>query len=347
MRKNYDLAVFIARAQPFHNGHKYIIEEALKRADFVLVLVGSTDIPRSYRNPFTFDERRNMILDSFDLDSRFRIFVSKTHDHTYNDTLWVKDIQSAVNRKLENKFYFPGDGKKSVALVGHSKDKSSYYLKLFPMWESIDLPNHGGIDATTIREEFFLSGSSQWSTKNIPESVAKFLLGFYNTPEYKSIRDECDFVFQYKKAWEAAPYPPTFVTVDAVVVQSGHVLLVKRGAQPGKGLWAIPGGFLNQDERIEDAAIRELREETGIKVPVPVLKGSIVAREVFDDPNRSLRGRTITHAFGFRLRDDVSLPKVKGQDDAEKAKWMLLSDLKPDIFYEDHFHIITNIVSKM
>ena len=65
------------------------------------------------------------------------------------------------------------------------------------------------------------------------------------------------------------------MTVDAVVVQSGHILLVKRGDMPGKGLWALPGGFLNQEETMLDGAIRELKEETKIKVPVPVLKGSI------------------------------------------------------------------------
>jgi bifunctional NMN adenylyltransferase/nudix hydrolase len=78
---------------------------------------------------------------------------------------------------------------------------------------------------------------------------------------------------KYKESWKAAPFPPTFVTVDAVVVQSGHVLLVKRKAMPGAGLWALPGGFLNQEETLLDGAIRELKEETKIKVPVPVLKG--------------------------------------------------------------------------
>jgi bifunctional NMN adenylyltransferase/nudix hydrolase len=109
----------------------------------------------------------------------------------------------------------------------------------------------------------------------------------------------------------------------------------------------MPGGFLNPQERIEDAALRELREETGIKVPEPVLRGSIVARDVFDDPNRSERGRTITHCFLLKLRDDTSLPRVRGMDDADKARWCQISDLKPQDFFEDHYHILYNMLARI
>ena len=159
---------------------------------------------------------------------------------------------------------------------------------------------------------------------------------------------EYDFIKQYKSAWEAAPYAPTFVTVDAVVVQSGHVLLVRRRAEPGRGLYAIPGGFLDPGERIDDAVFRELREETKIKVPEPVLRGSVRAKEVFDAPNRSLRGRTITHAYLIELQPGA-LPKVKGSDDAEKAKWVPISvfERMENQMFEDHYHIINTLIGKL
>jgi bifunctional NMN adenylyltransferase/nudix hydrolase len=146
-------------------------------------------------------------------------------------------------------------------------------------------------------------------------------------------------VKKYKEAWKAAPFPPTFMTVDAVVVQSGHILLVKRGDMPGKGLWALPGGFLNQEETMLDGAIRELKEETKIKVPVPVLKGSIKESKTFDAPNRSSRGRTITQAFLIDLGVG-ELPKVKGSDDAEKAFWVPFNQVKQEKMFEDHHAII-------
>jgi len=149
----------------------------------------------------------------------------------------------------------------------------------------------------------------------------------------------------YKKQYASLPYPPIFSTADAVVVQSGHILLIKRRAEPGRGLWALPGGYVNAntDKTVLDAAIRELREETMIKVPAPVLRGSIKASRVFDAIDRSPRGRIITHAFYIQLPDG-ELPKVKGSDDAEKAKWIPLSEVTSDIMFEDHYQLIQELV---
>jgi bifunctional NMN adenylyltransferase/nudix hydrolase len=94
--------------------------------------------------------------------------------------------------------------------------------------------------------------------------------------------------------------------------------------------------------------LRELKEETRLKVPLPVLRGSIVENHVFDNPGRSLRGRTITHAYFMQLKAG-ELPTVRGRDDAEKAWWMSLADLyaHEDQIYEDHFQIIQHFVSKI
>ena len=90
--------------------------------------------------------------------------------------------------------------------------------------------------------------------------------------------------------------------------------------------------------------LRELREETRLKVPAPVLKGSIRRQQVFDSPYRSTRGRTITHAFYIELSPDTSLPKVKGGDDARHAQWVPLASLDPRQMYEDHYDIIQEMV---
>jgi bifunctional NMN adenylyltransferase/nudix hydrolase len=92
-----------------------------------------------------------------------------------------------------------------------------------------------------------------------------------------------------------------------------------------------------------DGAIRELKEETKIKVPVPVLKGSIKDSKTFDPPNRSSRGRTITQAFLIDLGVG-ELPKVKGADDAEKAFWVPFNQVKQEKMFEDHAHIISHFI---
>ena len=137
------------------------------------------------------------------------------------------------------------------------------------------------------------------------------------------------------------------MTVDAIVIKSGHILVVSRKFNPGKGLLALPGGFINKNERLKDSVLRELKEETGIKINIPDLKKCIVDSEVFDEPLRSARGRTITHAFLFDLGVG-DLPKVNGDDDAEKAFWLPVSEFYTleDKFFEDHYHIIRYFISK-
>lgn len=112
-------------------------------------------------------------------------------------------------------------------------------------------------------------------------------------------------------------------------------------AEPGKGLWALPGGFAGQDESVLDAFLRELKEETRLKLPLPVLRGSLKNDHVFDHPDRSLRGRTITHAFHFEFPSG-ELPPAKGSDDADKARWVPVSQAleMSNQLFEDHRHIL-------
>ena len=340
-----DALVFIGRFQPFHNGHKAVIEAALEQANEVVVVVGSSFAARNIRNPFTFEERKAMIQAVF---PSIRVKVVPVSDYPYDDNKWVNAIQSIVDQAVPDA--------KDVGLIGHSKDSTSYYLNIFPRWKDhVEVGDVDGINATDIRKCLF--GDTDLEARDIHNFIAEImpwqalrvmnnaiLMGGKIGGYWDVLAQEYEMVKKYKAAWKSAPFPPTFMTVDAVVVQSGHLLLVKRGDMPGKGLWALPGGFLNQDETMETGAIRELKEETKIKVPVPVLKGSIKESKTFDAPNRSSRGRTITQAFFIDLGVG-ELPKVKGADDAEKAFWVPFNKVKQEKMFEDHFHIIDNFIN--
>jgi bifunctional NMN adenylyltransferase/nudix hydrolase len=182
-------------------------------------------------------------------------------------------------------------------------------------------------------------GPALWN--QVPEGTHAYLeqLRISKINEFVSLNREWAFIEKYKEQWKSAPYAPTFVTCDATVIQSGHVLLVKRRAEPGKGLWAVPGGFLNPGERIKDGIFRELKEETKIDVPEKVLRGSLRGIKVFDHPDRSLRGRTITHNALIVLPNG-SLPKIKGSDDAEVAKWTPLGEVNSSNMFEDHYDMV-------
>ena len=332
----FDYLVFIGRFQPFHLGHKSVVDEALKLAQNVIMLIGSANLPRSTRNSFSVAERTQMILGAFDPEAAARIHCVALDDALYNDTRWLQYVQQCVQSVT-------GNLRANIGLIGHSKDSSSYYLSLFPNWQSVAVPNFHELSATPIREGFLLGADPL--TDVVPPATAQVMKTFKQTAAYKQLHEEAGFIDKYKKQWEASPYPPTFMTVDAVVIQSGHILLVERRSQPGQGLWALPGGFIDPKETLFDACIRELREETRLKVPEAVLRGSRHSQHTFDDPYRSARGRTITQAFYFVLKNDPKgLPSVKGGDDAKKAFWLPLAELKADKLFEDHYAIICKMV---
>ncbi|TXD96042.1 bifunctional nicotinamide-nucleotide adenylyltransferase/Nudix hydroxylase [Psychrobacter frigidicola] len=334
--KHYHYLVFIGRFQPFHNGHKAVIEEALKRSNEVIILIGSANLPRSLRNPFSVAERTAMIKGAYSKEEAARIHCVALDDVLYNDTRWLQYVQAGVRSVT-------GDLRSDIGLIGHSKDSSSYYLSLFPHWASISVPSYHNLSATPIRDSYLMGATP--TSERTPKSTRKILDNFKKTTEYQQLHEEAGFIDKYKKQWEAAPYPPTFMTADALVVQSGHILLVERRSMPGRGLWALPGGFVDAKETLFDACIRELREETRLKVPEPVLRGSRHSQHTFDDPYRSARGRTITQAFYFQLKNDAKgLPKVKGGDDAAQAFWLPLAELDSKMMFEDHYAIIMKMV---
>lgn len=350
--KHYDLLVFIGRFQPVHVGHVEVIQTALEQASNVLILVGSANQPRTSKNPWTYEERSDMLYSSLtDLplhNVKSRVFTAPLRDQAYNDQKWVASVQQHVETRMQLIADKTGRlvTELNVAIIGHSKDESSYYLKMFPQWDLIEHQMNEVVSATDLRRLMFEGKSDRFLLGVVNQPVLDQIVKFKQTAEFKVLAREYEMIKAYKKSWEAAPYPPTFVTVDAVVVQSGHVLLIQRKAAPGEGLWAMPGGFLEYDEWIVDGMIRELRQETKLKVPTPVLIGSIKHVAVFDKPDRSLRGRTITHAYLIELPPGP-LPPVKGSDDARKAKWIPINEIDESKMFEDHYHVIQDLLDKL
>lgn len=345
----YKYGVLIGRFEPYHNGHKKLVDFALRHTQELIVILGSCNTACSIKNPWSAQERQEMILSCHQQDAE-RITFIEASDYLYNDNRWVTSIQQQVDEVT--------DGSDDIALFGENKDRTTFYLKMFPQWSWSKLPDGiiEGLDATKIRHLYFQNNINDLKPL-LPAPVLTMLyhdaMGNNGTAKRNAYVDLCqeyEYIEGYKANWsvpDVVPFPATFVTVDTVVIQSGHVLLVKRKGYPGKGLWALPGGFLNQHERIEDAALRELKEETVIGIPRDELRKMIVDRQVFDHPDRSTRGRTITHVFCLNLGAG-KLPRVKGSDDAEKAFWLPLKEVsaKENMFFEDHSHIISYFVNK-
>lgn len=131
-------------------------------------------------------------------------------------------------------------------------------------------------------------------------------------------------------------YPRPAVTADCVVITNEpvpKVLFIQRGNNPFKGSWALPGGFMEMNETLDQCAIRELKEETGLQLSECYQVGA------YSGVSRDPRTRVITAAYLFIVPE---LFKVEGRDDAADAQWFPITDL-PHLAF-DHYDIVRDAV---
>lgn len=156
-------------------------------------------------------------------------------------------------------------------------------------------------------------------------------------------KDDQDFL----KKYDSSIYPKPSLTVDIIIctILQGmiRVLLIKRKHPPFRDCWAIPGGFVNIDkeEPLEQAAARELQEETGLK------NMYIEQLKTYGDPQRDPRTRVITVAY-YALVPEYRLKrqKIKAADDAKEYGWFELWDLPKNLAF-DHTHILHDTYDRL
>lgn len=391
LSRSKDLTVFIGRFSPFHNGHGDVLERALNTSKAVLVLVGSSGQARTTKNPFTFEERKDMI-EAFasSLGKRSQLIVLPIYDHPYNDNAWIRGVQDAVDTAKTALVDIIGLNP-TVYLTGADRDRSTWYLNAFGNFFKMDIltstPHGLDLSATQVRSILFDGTHTLGDVRSIlPSTTFERLKSFVNDSVYDGLVQEYQYIEDYKSRWnipdriefsarifdvinkiddpimrdelseafakliKLAPYAPTFVTTDACVIQSGHVLVNVRDNFPGKGLWALPGGFLEQDEKLIDGAVRELIEETRIELSKAQLYGAIKSKETFDHPDRSLRGRTITHCYLFVLDNTKPLPKTKPQlGEVKKVMWLPIAEAlrRREMWFEDHHSMLSTMYGRL
>jgi 8-oxo-dGTP diphosphatase len=132
-------------------------------------------------------------------------------------------------------------------------------------------------------------------------------------------------------------YPRPAVTADIAVLRLDElpeILLIRRKDPPFQDRWALPGGFMEMEETLEETARRELLEETGIRA------GELIRFDTYDKPGRDPRGRTITQVFVMIWNREMGHPKAGS--DASGLQWFGLNQL-PELAF-DHDRIISDVI---
>ena len=185
----FDALVYIGRFQLPHAGHGSVFDAARPRAKKLYNLIGSASTPRSRKNPFLYHERFRMNVGAFaDPVDPTWLQVYPLIDRESNDD-WAAHVRltvAAINF-LNN---IRGDAR--IGLIGHIKDESSFYLRMFPEWEMIDIGNYEGLSSTPIRNDYFENAEAALEKHSayLHPTVIDFLRKFATTDEYLRLRDE-------------------------------------------------------------------------------------------------------------------------------------------------------------
>lgn len=348
------VGVFIGRFQIWSAAHQMNVMEAFRRAelDHMTIVIGTAFGPYTNKNPLTGLERRKMIsaaLVEAGVPLHKVTFIMMRDYPDNND--WANEVTFRVESQFAPEAEF--------VLVGMKKDHTSFYIDMFPHWKqslAVEpyMANGAVLSATDLRAAFYNASPFDDGVAVLPEAVKRFLYDFRQTESerFLYLKHEQDHYDEYKAAWSAAPYPPTFFTADAVVrVDSGWgmpgVILIRRKKSPGKGLWAIPGGFVDQFETSGQAAARELFEETGLDINTTE-DGSSHGFTLVDSPHRSQRGRVISIVSKFTvLCEDV--PSLRPGDDADFVEVVPISEVIKKYhnkMFDDHYNIICSIFNE-
>lgn len=341
------LHIVIGRFEPPHLSHIEFIRQAAIGADDLLVILGSSYQAPSAKNPFSWGDRIHMIGSCFEeRPLEAGLWFRPVRDSRYDDQEWRSAVLKTVEAFCREHY---SEDIVEITLYGVSKpsDTSTWYLDYFPMWSycGIDSTTIPAMDATTIRGSMF-DFSGKWK-QFVHPAIRDFIERWLGTEDGKRLGLEHREILREKKLAAGYPYPLTYTTSDAVVIWRDKILLVRRGGLIGNGLWALPGGFIGaNNETCYNAAKREAAEETGCEL----CNEWCLTPDgmVFDCPTRSLRGRTISHGYLFRIPDDVTPGVITGMDDAAYACWYPFGEIPgiEHMLFEDHIDIIRRLTAR-
>lgn len=272
-----DGAVFVGRFQPPHQAHVFTVLAALKAAPRVLVLLGSANLARSVKNPFTAQERHAMFAAALaERGADLHRVTFRPLPDRFDAELWAADVRE-VARKV-----FGPDAR--VALVGFEKDASTSYLHWFPGWVRLTTPEQPGLNATDIRAALF---TRQPLPGGLPGPVRDFLHQFPQGRGFPRLAREWYAVQQSRQQCEGPRREVRWLDV-----RGPDVFLSKRREDIGQGLWELPGLVLAHGETPPAGA--RIFDHPSRSLVIPTT--AYVVRQV-TPPNLLIEAVALTHAL--------------------------------------------------
>lgn len=300
-----DYVIYIGRFQPFHNGHYASIQYGLSKAKYLIIVLGGYRLAPSITDPWTAKERKDMILKSLHKSEQARLYFIYVRDRLYNEDLWKENVVQDVHKITKS------NGK--IGIIGHLKDESSYYLKIFPQWPLIETGNFYHLNGTQLRELYFLNDPMYDS---VPNAVQKFLKIFRKKKTFQFLQEEFKF-FQSKNK-------SNHINNALLYLRIGNYLyLKKRKSAPGKNLYSLP----NTNE---------------VKFKFNLSPYFLAKRNFYKKKYDSFSIGKDVFAYQIPFSDSLHFDL----DTQKDYEWILLDDLylNEEKIYADHYQIISTLL---
>lgn len=322
----YDFSVYIGRFQPFHNGHLKSIKYALKFSKKLIIVLGGAYASPAIRGPWHFTQRMQMILQSLSAGERKKIYFVAIRDRLYHEEKWIQNVQGEVAKITQNA--------KKIAIVGHEKDSSSYYLRVFPHWAFLETGNYQGINATDIRNLLFLKNDKKMIKNLVPEKVNTILAKYAKTNEFKALKKK--FIFTERNKHKVQN---EFVT-NIIIYCNTYILLIKSKDILKQGLYSLPE-VMTLIPNFEEKVLTYMENEFKIDLHKNELYNNYIACDTFDYSERYPLGRQVSKTYFFKLKKE-NLPVIMKSQNSLEVSWILIDDLCffENEMYADHFQII-------
>lgn len=371
--------VYIGRFQPFHKGHKAIVDltvKMMKPEDTFMIIIGSADQQETERNPLSASQRQEML--SIELEG-YPVTISTINDSPYNYDLWIERLcakmlgfRSATHEDFLEKREDFMKGFSNICIVGMENvdeyiDHITKYYTYAPA-EHFDLginshifselDTQTSVHGSSIRA-FIRADDGRCSKRfysDIKDFVSEKVLAYLRTVDFPLIVYNAYINGINYAASTGCKYNSCFVTVDNIVHQlsNNKVLLIKR---KDNGRLAIPGGFAEPYMNMKNNALRELEEETSISKDD--LKNAGISTDVegtiidapYRDPRSSYKCNFVSIVYIWQQKilnaEKLLETKAKAGDDAAEVVWLSeeeVEDLPACCFHADHKKILCKLL---
>ena len=285
--------LFIGRFQPFHKAHKKVIMDLAKKVDYLIIGIGSSNKHHTFDNPFTLKERTDMINDSLEIKNYSIKPIPDLDDYSK----WAKHVATII-------------GGIDIVFTGNKLVKELFEKENI----NVETITHSSyISGTLVRD--MVAKSQKWE-KYVTKKTANVVKKVGGLERIQSLSKI------YKN-----PVP----TVDIIIETDKGILLIERKHEPFG--WALPGGHVDYGESLEDAAIREAKEETSLDIEI------IEQFHTYSNPKRDPRAHKISTVYIANAKG-----KAKANDDAKNVG-IFTKDNLPELVF-DHKRILEDYLRR-